>query len=138
MTERISFNKSQRREVFNKSNGRCWYCGKRLDFSDFHIDHYYPLSLNGSNAHKNLVPACPPCNLKKKDKKPWEWRWKLEEDYGMKLSPVQEKMLRSEGFDPDLDEGEYWFYPPVLFYHHQFCAWYKPFIPHIKYKGWQE
>ncbi len=49
--------------------GRCLYCG--VDLSDgYHIDHWVPLAKGGTNWGENIVLACPPCNLSKKDKWP--------------------------------------------------------------------
>lgn len=68
--------------VFQKTNGKCWYCGCDL-FSEYifdendkcvmtirrwHVDHVYPYSKGGSDEIENLVPSCISCNLKKKDK----------------------------------------------------------------------
>ena len=50
--------------------GRCWWCGRML--TKYHIDHRIPLSRGGSNGPENLVLACPPCNLRKHAKMPWE------------------------------------------------------------------
>lgn len=55
--------------------GKCWWCGKELQ--DYHIDHIIPVSRDGTNAANNIVIACPPCNLEKGSKLPWEWLGRL-------------------------------------------------------------
>lgn len=59
----------RRREVFARSDGRCFYCGAvlRLD-GKWHIEHQMPRSLMGPDELPNLVSACVPCNLAKRDR----------------------------------------------------------------------
>jgi 5-methylcytosine-specific restriction endonuclease McrA len=60
-----------RRIIFERDGYACTYCGsnKRLEG-----DHILPLSRGGSNAFKNLVTACKPCNRAKSSRTPEEWR----------------------------------------------------------------
>lgn len=51
---------------------RCWYCGGKLH--QVHFDHRIPLSRGGSNGPENIVASCPPCNLSKGSKMPWEMK----------------------------------------------------------------
>jgi 5-methylcytosine-specific restriction endonuclease McrA len=55
----------------------CWWCGKKLDKSKFHVDHRIPLSRDGSNEPENLCLSCPKCNMSKGNKMPWEWNGRL-------------------------------------------------------------
>lgn len=53
-------------EVWAKTDGCCWYCGKQTNpFRDFTVDHVHPVSLGGSDDVDNLVPACRSCNCSK-------------------------------------------------------------------------
>jgi hypothetical protein len=56
-----------REKLFRKFNGRCSYCGGAIDLDYFHADHFIPKSKGGSNGVKNRMPACAPCNSKKRD-----------------------------------------------------------------------
>ena len=47
--------------IFNRSNGKCVYCGAKAT----EIDHVVPKSSGGSNSTYNLVAACRACNQKK-------------------------------------------------------------------------
>lgn len=55
---------AKRTDIFDMTNGKCFYCGCTLDINDFHIDHFVPKS-SGGTSYNNLVPACPDCNLAK-------------------------------------------------------------------------
>ncbi|CAH0354077.1 HNH endonuclease [Aquabacterium sp. CECT 9606] len=58
----------RRREVFDKSEGKCFYCGKVLSLDGkWHIEHQMPRALMGPDELINLVAACVPCNLAKGD-----------------------------------------------------------------------
>jgi hypothetical protein len=59
----------RRREIFEKSEGRCFYCGTVLTLDGkWHIEHQMPRALMGPDDLINLVAACVPCNLAKRDK----------------------------------------------------------------------
>lgn len=59
----------RRREVFEKSEGKCFYCGKVLTLDGrWHIEHQMPRALLGPDELPNLVAACAPCNLAKRDR----------------------------------------------------------------------
>jgi hypothetical protein len=52
--------------IWDKTSGRCWYCGKTMNpFSEFCIDHVLPSSKGGLDNFDNLVPCCRTCNLRK-------------------------------------------------------------------------
>lgn len=50
---------------------RCYLCGRSLKHG-YHIDHFIPLALGGTNEPGNLRLACPHCNLTKSAKHPFE------------------------------------------------------------------
>lgn len=76
---------SKRKIIFEKTNGRCFYCGCNLPKTGWHADHFHPIvrrlednrDKNGVligyktgkdclypelDTIENLVPACAPCN----------------------------------------------------------------------------
>jgi len=55
-----------------KSAGICYYCHQKFKPSDLTMDHIVPISRGGKNNKGNVVAACKPCNLKKKDYLPIE------------------------------------------------------------------
>lgn len=59
-------------EDIRKAQGnRCYLCGKSLK-RGYHVDHFIPLALGGTNEPGNLRLACPKCNLSKGAKHPHE------------------------------------------------------------------
>jgi hypothetical protein len=59
----------RRREIFERSAGKCHYCGTPLDLTGkWHIEHQMPRALGGGDEGLNLVAACVPCNLSKSDR----------------------------------------------------------------------
>ena len=56
-----------RKAIFGLCAGRCAYCGKKLDFKRFTIDHVRPLSMGGEDDIGNMLPACRRCNEEKRD-----------------------------------------------------------------------
>ena len=59
----------RRREIFERSNGRCHYCGTVLKLDGkWHIEHQIPRALDGDDSGINLVAACTTCNLAKSDR----------------------------------------------------------------------
>ncbi len=68
---------SHRQRIFDKTEGQCFYCGNNLNISNFHIDHKIPRSKEGSNREDNLVPSCPPCNMRKGALSADEFLWRV-------------------------------------------------------------
>ena len=64
---------TKREKIYSKYDGRCAYCGELLK-KGWHIDHIKPV-LRGYNNYlnpendtiENSNPACPSCNIQKKD-----------------------------------------------------------------------
>lgn len=61
----VSHTSGDERSLYNKSEGRCFYCGKKVKFSEGEIDHVVPLSRGGNNGIGNIVWSCVSCNRKK-------------------------------------------------------------------------
>ena len=70
---------SKRQQIWNKSGGKCWYCGCGLPEKGWHVDHLEPIRRNCwedgkgvvSSLHperdieENKVPCCASCNIQK-------------------------------------------------------------------------
>jgi 5-methylcytosine-specific restriction endonuclease McrA len=53
-----------RRSVFARDGHACQYCGKAAES----IDHVVPRSRGGEHCWENVVAACRPCNVRKRDR----------------------------------------------------------------------
>lgn len=51
-----------RREVLDKYDGHCAYCGKMIDLKTMQVDHLQPKCLGGTDDFENLMPSCRRCN----------------------------------------------------------------------------
>ena len=76
-----------RENVFLRDQGRCQYCGAKMQRFESTYDHIVPRSKSGLTNWENIVIACMPCNQKKGGRTP--------EQAGMKLltKPVRPKKL---------------------------------------------
>lgn len=67
---------NKRKRIYDITGGRCFYCGCRLEFNEFHVDHFTAKSKGGKGSN-NLVPSCIDCNLSKGNMSVEEFRDKL-------------------------------------------------------------
>jgi hypothetical protein len=59
----------RRTEIFERSQGKCHYCGDSLTLDGkWHVEHQFPRALGGGDGVLNLVAACVRCNLAKSDR----------------------------------------------------------------------
>lgn len=56
---------NKRKIIFDKTNGKCGYCGISLDYYSFDIDHIKPRYLGGKKNVENLIASCKQCNCSK-------------------------------------------------------------------------
>lgn len=66
-----------RRNIFDRDENTCQYCGKRCERSDLTLDHVTPRSRGGTSTWNNIVLACIKCNMRKGDRLPLELNMKL-------------------------------------------------------------
>lgn len=67
------------KDVLERDFYTCFYCGQKGGILE--IDHYIPISKNGTNEMDNLKTACRRCNRQKKDKMPEAFeKWREEND----------------------------------------------------------
>lgn len=72
-----NLSKETREKILNVTGGKCFYCGKNIDISSFHVDHYFSKA-SGASYKNNRVPSCADCNLAKSDKTIEEFRCEIE------------------------------------------------------------
>lgn len=59
--KRKSISLSMRKKVWEKTGGRCHFCGKGLR-GRWVVDHIRPVKRNGPSELKNYLPSCSTCN----------------------------------------------------------------------------
>lgn len=62
MMKRKKISKTERIDIYNKTNGHCAYCGIEIDVADMQIDHVFPINRGGLDEKENMLPACRSCN----------------------------------------------------------------------------
>ncbi len=65
-----------RRGIFARDDQRCQYCGAAAES----IDHVIPRSRGGQHSWDNVVAACRPCNVRKRDRLLPETTMRLRRD----------------------------------------------------------
>jgi len=66
LQEKKSKRLNKRDKIYEKTNGRCAYCGRRLSIT-MSIDHVIPQARDGSGRNENLLATCGYCNTLKGD-----------------------------------------------------------------------
>lgn len=88
--------KKRARAVFAASEGKCHYCATELDLlGKWHIEHKMPRALKGGSEQHNLVAACVPCNMRKRDKTDLEFQARIAAEQA-----IQTAQGGVEGADP--------------------------------------
>jgi len=96
-------------DIYKKSDGVCWYCGKKIE-ADFTIDHVIPISRGGTDTLENLVPCCKSCNSGKRNKSIEEFRRFYQNKMGMIFTKAQTAWLENKGITiPAPDNYYFWF-----------------------------
>jgi 5-methylcytosine-specific restriction endonuclease McrA len=54
-----------KRALYNRDDGKCQYCCKKIGFQSMTIDHVFPKSKGGDGDWTNLVVSCHDCNQRK-------------------------------------------------------------------------
>ncbi len=82
--------KFSRANVFSRDGYTCQYCASKKSRSELSFDHVLPRTHGGRTGWENIVTACRPCNLKKRNRTP--------EQAGMRLlrKPVRPTALPIE------------------------------------------
>lgn len=57
-----------RRNVWERDDRKCQYCGHHISLSNMEYEHVHPQSKGGTTTWNNIVSACTECNRRKADK----------------------------------------------------------------------
>ena len=101
---------AERKDLWERMNRRCAYCGIKIGFSEVTADHKIPISRGGPDTSQNRVCCCGPCNALKAD------RTIVELDC---INGVEEVLRSLPSAQPSQDKYEY-------HYDHTDCIWYRP------------
>lgn len=66
--------KNDKRYVYIRDRGMCYFCDKELLFKQVSLDHYLPKSKGGPDDIFNLVCCCKGCNKYKKSNVPEDYK----------------------------------------------------------------
>src|SRR6266481_309133 len=70
----VAYMREQLRRIYDKTNGSCHLCGKKLAFTNYgevgaraawEVEHSIPLANGGTHHGNNLFASCVPCNRSK-------------------------------------------------------------------------
>lgn len=59
---RKKYSVDARKLIYDKADGKCELCGRKIVFEDMTLDHVKPLSMNGEDNISNLQCSCLACN----------------------------------------------------------------------------
>lgn len=66
--------RNEKRYIYMRDGGICYFCGKELLFKQISLDHYLPKSKGGPDDTFNLVCSCRRCNKYKKSSVPNDYK----------------------------------------------------------------
>lgn len=95
--KRKNYSQSVRKMIYEKADGRCQLCGRKIKFEDMTIDHVIPLALNGVDSVENLQCSCEFCNRHKSSYLPDDWLERITEIFiyqmGKKYNGLKWKII---------------------------------------------
>ena len=74
MQNRKRLDPELRRQLYERQNKKCGYCGNKIGFSEVTVDHKIPLSRGGPDCMDNMICSCKPCNALKGNRTVEEFR----------------------------------------------------------------
>lgn len=77
----------------------CPYCGDRLEYTEATLDHFMPLSKEGTNEIENIIHCCGSCNSAKSNSYPYRWIMKRFIDRGIPFDPQLWQDITSKDWD---------------------------------------
>lgn len=98
---------AKRKKVFDKTGGRCAYCGLELVFDSrgWCPEHVIPPRQGGRNLISALAPACVLCNKRKRDQTPDQWRAKIKLDLQRSALRINDLLTAYSHYSPEMVEA---------------------------------
>jgi 5-methylcytosine-specific restriction endonuclease McrA len=94
--------KFSRKNILQRDEFTCQYCGKKQAKKDLTLDHVIPKSRGGKSQWYNIVACCQKCNEEKGDRLPSELEWKLLKQ------PAKPRWKSHIGTSFEKSKKEYW------------------------------
>lgn len=108
----------KRQLIWDKSNGRCWYCGCKLPEKGWQADHFHSvIRVEGKMLYPeldtidNLVPSCAPCNNFKSSSSIEGMRFRVDEQFDNvpKNSTGMRQLMRMGLVEIERKPIQFWF-----------------------------
>lgn len=90
---RKHYSQDVRKMLYNKAEGKCTLCGKKLTFSEMTLDHIIPLMQNGKDEVENLQVCCYQCNQLKGSILPADLMQKVTEIFMFQMEKKYSKRI---------------------------------------------
>ena len=91
---RSNYGKETRKYIYNKADGRCELCGRKLLMTEMTLDHVIPLGMGGRDEIANLQCACRMCNHLKDNLPPEEYADWIKGAFEYQMRKRSRKSLR--------------------------------------------
>ena len=91
---RKKFSQEQRKMIYEKADGRCQLCGRKIEFEYATLDHVIPLSQGGIDSLDNIQLACESCNRQKASYLPDQFIDRITEIFMYQMEKKCGKSLR--------------------------------------------
>jgi len=65
MSKNNELSEEEKKVIYNKTFGRCGYCGVEIDTSETELSLINPIRLGGTYDADNILPSCKSCNYRK-------------------------------------------------------------------------
>ena len=85
-----------KRQIKEKWNHQCAYCGTKEKHKELTLDHVIPLAKMGTDDYFNLLPACRPCNLSKGRSSVRQWYFDSEHFTEERWFKIKQHMTREQ------------------------------------------
>lgn len=92
--KRIIYPKQIRQEIYNKAEGRCQLCGRKILYDEMTLDHIIPLFFNGADCVENLQCTCKVCNEFKSHVLPEEFAERITSIFCFQMNKRYNKSFR--------------------------------------------
>lgn len=92
--KRKQYSENQRKIIYQRADGRCQLCGRKIEFNNMTVDHIIPISKGGSNDMDNTEATCFPCNQFKSNIFPAEFVDRITEIFLFQMEKKHSNRLK--------------------------------------------